>query len=161
VFRFSFRKMAGFKMALDSIVVVNKDPVARERIARELKELGYAVSETAEVMPVPGSQANQHQELISAGGVSINTVAHRVTVDGDYVTLAPREYRLMLFLLSNMDRVFSRKQLLTHAWGWNASVGSRTVDVHIRRVRRVLQPYGYDRYVQTVHGAGYRFSLKA
>jgi DNA-binding response OmpR family regulator len=96
--------------ALASIVVVETDPVARERIARELRELGYAVSESVEVTPVPDLQPNPYQEIISAGGVSIDTVGHRVIVDGDYVTLAPREYRLMMFLLSNQDRVrcFSR-----------------------------------------------------
>jgi DNA-binding response OmpR family regulator len=147
--------------ALASIVVVETDPVARERIARELKELGYAVSESAEVTSVPDLQPNPYQEIISAGGVSIDTAGHRVIVDGDYVTLAPREYRLMVFLLSNQDRVFSRKQLLVHVWDRDASVGPRTVDVHIRRLRSVLEPYGYDRYVQTVRGTGYGFSLKS
>ena len=148
-------------MALASIVVVETDPVARERIARELRKLGYAVSESAETTSVQGQQYNLNQEVIGAGGISIDDVGHRVIVDGDYVTLAPREYRLLLFLLNNQDRVFSRKQLLMHVWDRDASVGSRTVDVHIRRLRSVLEPYGYQRYVQTVRGTGYRFSLKS
>jgi two-component system phosphate regulon response regulator PhoB len=147
-------------MALASIVVVERDPVARERIARQLRELGYAVSESADVTSAPGQQPSPYQEVISASGISIDTVGHRVIVDGDYVNVAPREYRLMLFLLSNQDRVFSRKQLLVHVWDRDASVGSRTIDVHIRRLRSVLEPYGYERYVQTVRGTGYRFSLK-
>ena len=100
-------------------------------------------------------------ESISAGGISIDNVGHRVMVDGRYVSLAPREYRLLLFLLSHPDRVFSRKQLLVHVWDRDASVGPRTVDVHIRRLRSVLEAHGYDRYLQTVRGTGYRFSLES
>ena len=81
-------------------------------------------------------------------------------VDNDYISLAPREYRLLLFLLSHQDRVFSRKQLLVHVWDRDASIGSRTVDVHVRRLRSALESYGYDRYLQTVRGSGYRFSLE-
>jgi two-component system phosphate regulon response regulator PhoB len=98
-------------------------------------------------------------EEIRAGGITIDNVSHRVVVDGTYVSLAPREYRLLLFLLSNQDRVFSRKQLLVHVWDRDATVGPRTVDVHVRRLRSLLEPFGYDRYLQTVRGSGYRFSL--
>lgn len=100
-------------------------------------------------------------DVIEAGGIRIDAVGHRVIVDGDYVSLAPREYRLLHFLLGNPDRVFSRRQLLVHAWDRDAAVGPRTVDVHIRRLRSVLEPYGYDDYLQTVRGSGYRFSLEA
>jgi two-component system phosphate regulon response regulator PhoB len=98
-------------------------------------------------------------EEISAGGITIDNVSHRVVVDGTNVSLAPREYRLLLFLLSNQDRVFSRKQLLIHVWDRDAAVGPRTVDVHVRRLRSLLEPFGYNRYLQTVRGSGYRFSL--
>ena len=98
-------------------------------------------------------------EEINAGGITIDNVSHRVVVDGTYVSLAPREYRLLLFLLSNQDRVFSRKQLLVHVWDRDASVGPRTVDVHVRRLRSLLEPFGYDAFLQTVRGSGYRFSL--
>ncbi|MEM8815541.1 MAG: winged helix-turn-helix domain-containing protein [Pseudomonadota bacterium] len=99
-------------------------------------------------------------EEITAGGISINNVGHRVTVDGKSVALAPREYRLLLFLLGNQDRVFSRKQLLVHVWDREVAVGARTVDVHIRRLRSLLEPFGYETYLQTVRGSGYRFSLE-
>ena len=95
---------------------------------------------------------------LRAGGIRIDNVGHRVFVDGDVLTLAPREYRLLLFLIANRDRVFSRRQLLIHVWDRNASVGVRTVDVHVRRLRSLLEPYKYDGYVQTVRGSGYRFS---
>lgn len=98
---------------------------------------------------------------VSAGGIKIDNLGQRVIVDGTFVSLAPREYRLLLFMMSNRDRVFSRKQLLVHAWDRDAAVGPRTVDVHVRRLRSVLEPFGYDRYLQTVRGSGYRFSLDA
>ena len=98
---------------------------------------------------------------LRAGGISIDSVAQRVFVDGDALTLAPREYRLLSFLVTNRDRVYSRRQLLTHVWDRNASVGVRTVDVHVRRLRSLLEPYRYDHFVQTVRGSGYRFSPDA
>ena len=100
-----------------------------------------------------------HTEEISAGGIRIDNLGQRVAVDDTYVALAPREYRLLLFMISNRDRVFSRKQLLVHVWDRDATVGPRTVDVHVRRLRSALEPFGYDRYLQTVRGSGYRFSL--
>jgi two-component system, OmpR family, phosphate regulon response regulator PhoB len=105
--------------------------------------------------------ATQHSNgRLNAGGIMVDKVGHRVLVDGKYVCLAPREYRLLLFLLANQDRAFSRRQLLIHVWDRNSAVGVRTVDVHIRRLRSLLEPFGYDRYLQTVRGSGYRFSLE-
>lgn len=99
-------------------------------------------------------------DQIDAGGIVIDSRSQRVAVDGSYVSLAPREYRLLQFLLANQDRVFSRKQLLVHVWDRDKSVGARTVDVHIRRLRSILEPFGYEAYLQTVRGSGYRFSLE-
>ena len=101
----------------------------------------------------------ERSSVVSASGISIDTVAHRVLVDGSAVVLAPREYELLLFFLGNRDRVLSRAQLLSQVWDRDANLGPRTVDVHIRRLRSILEPSGYDRYVQTVRGCGYRFSL--
>lgn len=100
-----------------------------------------------------------HSDVYTAGGITIDDIGHRVLVDGSSVSLAPREYRLLHFLLTNQDRVFSRKQLLVHVWDRDTLVGPRTVDVHVRRLRSLLEPWGYDRYLQTVRGSGYRFSL--
>ena len=99
------------------------------------------------------------EQVISAGGIWIDNVSHRVSVDNNYLSLAPREYRLLLFLVTHQDRVFSREQLLVHAWERDATVGPRTVDVHIRRLRSALEPFECDGYLQTVRGSGYRFSL--
>ena len=98
-------------------------------------------------------------EEVSAGGIRIDNLGQRVAVNDKYLSLAPREYRLLLFMINNRDRVFSRKQLLMHVWDRDAAVGPRTVDVHVRRLRSVLEPFGYDRYLQTVRGSGYRFSV--
>ncbi|MEX2123581.1 MAG: response regulator [Woeseia sp.] len=97
---------------------------------------------------------------LHAGGIAVDKVGHRVLVDDKFVSLAPREYRLLLFLIGNPDRAFSRRQLLIHVWDRDSAVGVRTVDVHIRRLRSVLEPFGYDRYLQTIRGSGYRFSLE-
>ena len=95
---------------------------------------------------------------LTAGGITIDKVGHRVIVDDKPVTLAAREYRLLQFLVANQDRAFSRQQLLIHVWDRNSAVGVRTVDVHVRRLRMVLEPFGYEQYLQTVRGSGYRFS---
>jgi two-component system phosphate regulon response regulator PhoB len=101
-----------------------------------------------------------HSDAYTAGGITIDDISHRVLVDGRGVSLAPREYRLLHFLLTNPDRVFSRRQLLVHVWDRDTMVGPRTVDVHVRRLRSLLEPFSYDRYLQTVRGSGYRFSLE-
>lgn len=107
----------------------------------------------------PANHAESRE--IKAGAIIIDTIGHRVSVNGSFISLAPREYRLMLFLLANPDRVFSRKQLLLHVWDQDSAVGPRTVDVHIRRLRSLLEPFDCEGYLQTVRGSGYRFSLQA
>lgn len=101
----------------------------------------------------------ERSTVVKASGISIDTVAQRVFVDGAAVTLAPREYQMLLFFLRNRDRVLTRAQLISQVWNRNVKLGPRTIDVHIRRLRSVLEPSGYDKYLQTVRGSGYRFSL--
>jgi len=96
--------------------------------------------------------------VITFEGLNLDPVAHRVTADGRPVTLGPTEYRMLEFFMSHPDRVYSREQLLDRIWGGNVYVEERTIDVHIRRLRKALEEFGYDRMVQTVRGAGYRFS---
>ncbi|OOG26803.1 phosphate regulon transcriptional regulatory protein PhoB [Thioalkalivibrio denitrificans] len=95
---------------------------------------------------------------LQVNGLSLDPGSHRVTVDGKALEMGPTEYRLLHFFMTHPERVYSRSQLLDHVWGRNAYVEERTVDVHILRLRKVLGPAGYDRCVQTVRGAGYRFS---
>ena len=78
-------------------------------------------------------------------------------VDGRIVELGPTEFRLLHFFMTHPERVYSRSQLLDQVWGRNVYIEERTVDVHIRRLRKALQPAGLDSYVQTVRGHGYRF----
>ncbi len=97
-------------------------------------------------------------EPLCAGELCLDPVSHRVTAGAGEVTLGPTEYRLLKFLMSNPERVYSRAQLLDSVWGQNVYVEERTVDVHVRRLRKALETSGMDRYIQTVRGAGYRFS---
>lgn len=141
-----------------TVLVIDRDPRTRRQITLELRALGYDVqnaSQTQDAVSALGEDST-----VSAGGISIDVAGHWVMVNGDHVTLSPREYRLLLFLLKNSNRVFSRRQLLNQVWGCHEAVGQRTVDVHIRRLRSLLEPYGKDSLIQTVRGAGYRFSLK-
>ena len=94
------------------------------------------------------------------GELSLDTVSHRVMVQETPVDLGPTEFRLLHFLMTHPERVYSRTQLLDRVWGGNVYIEDRTVDVHIRRLRKVLSDHGYDRYIQTVRGAGYRFSAQ-
>ncbi|HLS80205.1 MAG TPA: phosphate regulon transcriptional regulator PhoB [Steroidobacter sp.] len=100
-------------------------------------------------------------ELIDAEGLVLDAAAHRVTVGGRTVSLGPTEYRLLSFFMTHAERVYSRAQLLDRVWGGNVYVEERTVDVHIRRLRKALEAFNYDRFIQTVRGSGYRFSTRA
>ncbi len=99
-------------------------------------------------------------ESIEAGGLAIDLASHRVTSGGQSVPLGPTEYRLLRFFMEHPERVYTRSQVLDRVWGGNVYVEERTVDVHIRRLRKALEPYGADGLVQTVRGAGYRFSTR-
>ena len=97
-------------------------------------------------------------ETVTAGRLRLNAASHRVSVEGTEISLGPTEYRILHFFMHHPDRVYSRAQLLDRIWGGNVYVEERTVDVHIRRLRKALTASGYDKLVQTVRGAGYRFS---
>ena len=95
---------------------------------------------------------------VTVGNLRIDGAAHRVYCNDTPVPIGPTEYRLLYFFMTHPDRVYSRSQLLDHVWGGSVYVEERTVDVHIRRLRKTLEPHGLDNMVQTVRGAGYRFS---
>ncbi len=99
-------------------------------------------------------------EPLVAGDLQLDPVSHRVFVDDREIRLGPTEYRLLKFLMENADRVYSRTQLLDFVWGQNVYIEERTVDVHVRRLRKVLEDYKVEHYIQTVRGAGYRFSAR-
>ena len=100
------------------------------------------------------------QDEVQVAGLRIDNVSHRVSVDGRQVDIAPTEYRLLYFFMTHADRAYSRSQLLDQVWGDQVYVEERTVDVHVRRLRKALEPTGHDRLLQTVRGVGYRFSDK-
>lgn len=100
-------------------------------------------------------------EIIDADGLVLDAAGHRVTVGDRTVQLGPTEYRLLSFFMTHAERVYSRAQLLDRVWGGNVYVEERTVDVHIRRLRKALEAFSYDRFIQTVRGSGYRFSTRA
>ncbi len=97
-------------------------------------------------------------EVVKIDGLELDKAGHRLRVHGKPLDLGPTEFRLLNFFMTHPERVYSRDQLLDQVWGENVYIEDRTVDVHIRRLRKALAPYGFDRHVQTVRGAGYRFS---
>ncbi|MGN0859563.1 MAG: phosphate regulon transcriptional regulator PhoB [Stenotrophomonas sp.] len=98
---------------------------------------------------------------VTVGSLRIDGAAHRVYCNDAPVTIGPTEYRLLYFFMTHPDRVYSRSQLLDHVWGGSVYVEERTIDVHIRRLRKTLEPFAAQDMVQTVRGAGYRFSAAA
>jgi len=99
-------------------------------------------------------------EPIHVQALCLDPTSHRVTIDDIPINMGPTEYRLLEFFLTHQERVYTRNQLLDHVWGGNVYVEERTVDVHIRRLRKALSVKDHDRFIQTVRGAGYRFSNK-
>ncbi|NVK22468.1 MAG: phosphate regulon transcriptional regulator PhoB [Kangiellaceae bacterium] len=139
-------RVQGLEAGADDYVVKPFSP--RELLARVqavLRRSGSAVQVT---------------DKMTYGEIQIDTAGHRVLVKGDEIHLGPTEYKILHFFLSHPERVFSRGQLLDSVWGQQVVVEERTVDVHIRRLRKGLAEHDVEHYVQTVRGSGYRFSNK-
>ena len=100
------------------------------------------------------------EEVIEVQGLKLDPVSHRVTVNEQALDLGPTEFRLLHFFMTHPERVYSREQLLNKVWGTNVYVEDRTVDVHIRRLRKAVSLAGHDELIQTVRGSGYRFSTR-
>lgn len=98
---------------------------------------------------------------VEIDGLSLDPSTHRVTGNRITLYLGPTEFRLLHFLMNHPERVHPRGQLRDQIWGDHVFVEERTVDVHIRRLRQVLEVTGHDRLIQTVRGAGYRLSADA
>lgn len=137
-------KIRGFESGVDDYIT--KPFASREMIARINAVLRRAS---------PGGADDE----VETGDLVMNMASHRVTARGKPVDLGPTEYRMLKFFMTHPDRVYSRAQLLDHVWGGGVYVEERTVDVHILRLRKALGKHGCDGYVQTVRGAGYRFSV--
>ena len=139
-----YDKVAGLEGGADDYVT--KPFAPRELIARIQAVLRRAKS--------------VNEDTIRSGVLELDSAGHRVTVEGREIRLGPTEYRLLHFLMTHPDRVYSRHQLLDRVWGANVYVEERTVDVHVRRLRKALMAEGANTYIQTVRGAGYRFSTR-
>ena len=138
-------KVKGFEAGVDDFVTKPFSP--KELIAR-IKAVIRRVSPTS------------LEEDVEFHGLKLDPVAHRVAINGNSLDLGPTEFKLLHFFMTHTERVYSREQLLDNVWGTNIYVEDRTVDVHIRRLRKAISGAGHDDFVQTVRGAGYRFSSK-
>lgn len=103
-------------------------------------------------------------DSLEAAGLTLDPIGHRVFIDQQVVNMGPTEFKLLKFFMSHPERAYTRGQLLDQVWGSNVYVEERTVDVHIRRLRKALKPahasQDYGHFIQTVRGTGYRFSVK-
>ena len=140
-----YDKVAGLESGADDYITKPFSP--RELVAR--------------IQAVLRRSSASDGETISSGILQLDSAGHRVSVDSSEVKLGPTEYRLLKFLMTHPDRVYGRAQLLDRVWGANVYVEERTVDVHVRRLRKALASQGADEYIQTVRGAGYRFSTRS
>jgi len=106
------------------------------------------------------AQSHHTNEQIIIQDLYLDPAEHRVMVGDKEVQIGPTEFRLLHFFMRHPERVYSRNQVLDQVWGNNVYIEERTVDVHIRRLRKALAQHGYDHLVQTVRGVGYRFSTR-
>ncbi|HET9472402.1 MAG TPA: phosphate regulon transcriptional regulator PhoB [Steroidobacteraceae bacterium] len=138
-------KVAGLEGGADDYITKPFSP--RELLARINAVLRRA-------MPAEGS------ERVEIDGLVLDQSSQRVSAGERTVALGPTEYRMLAFFMTHPERVYTREQLLDRVWGGNVYVEERTIDVHIRRLRKALEEFGYDRLIQTVRGSGYRFSSR-
>lgn len=104
--------------------------------------------------------SDEQQGIIEVGGLVLDPDTYRVTANNEIIEISPTEFKLLHFFITHPERVYTRTQLLDHVWGQNVYVEERTVDVHIRRLRKTLEPFHFDRFIQTVRSVGYRFSTR-
>ena len=138
-------RIRGLDVGADDYVVKPFSP--RELVAR----INAVLRRTAPDTPEP---------VLEVDGLVLDSASHWVSANGQRLEMGPTEFRLLHFFMTHPDRVYSREQLLDRVWGRNVYVEERTVDVHIRRLRKAIEPRGHDKLIQTVRGAGYRFSTR-
>ena len=103
---------------------------------------------------------DEPKNQIQIDSLCVDMDAHRLMINDQSISIGRMEFKLLSFLVSHLDRVYSRAQLLDYIWGTENYVDERTVDVAVGRLRKVLEPFGCAQMVQTVRGEGYRFSKK-
>ncbi|EAR56937.1 putative DNA-binding response regulator PhoB [Photobacterium sp. SKA34] len=138
-------KVRGLEVGADDYIT---KPFSPKELMARLKAVMRRVSPTA------------LDDVIDVQGLKLDPVSHRVTSGDEPLEMGPTEFKMLHFFMTHQERVYSREQLLNNVWGTNVYVEDRTVDVHIRRLRKALESGGHDKMVQTVRGAGYRFSTR-
>jgi two-component system phosphate regulon response regulator PhoB len=136
-------RLTGFEQGADDYVV--KPFSARELLARIKAVLRR-------------SRETEDDGSIQVGKIRLNASQQKLLVGTESVHIGPTEYRLLHFFMSHANRIYTRNQLLDYVWGGTSDIEDRTVDVHIRRLRKALEPYQLDSLIETVRGTGYRFS---
>lgn len=101
---------------------------------------------------------NSQEQTLDVAGIKLDIEKHRIMIEGMALDMSPTEFKLIHFFLTHQDKVYNRTQLLDQVWGRGVYIEERTVDVHIRRLRKILKSHGKDNLIQTVRGFGYRFS---
>jgi two-component system phosphate regulon response regulator PhoB len=139
-------RIVGLEVGADDYVAKPFNP--RELLARIKAVLRRRAPEAAQL-------------TLAAGRLCLDSSTHRVTVDGRQVALGPTEFRLLRYFLARPERVHTRAQLLDQVWGDHVCIEERTVDVHIRRLRMALEPFGESGMIETVRGVGYRLMVPA
>lgn len=138
-------KVRGLEVGADDYIT---KPFSPKELMARLKAVMRRVSPTS------------LDDVIDVHGLKLDPVSHRVTSNEEPLDMGPTEFKMLHFFMTHQERVYSREQLLNNVWGTNVYVEDRTVDVHIRRLRKALETGGHDKMVQTVRGAGYRFSTR-
>ncbi|MGF1872976.1 phosphate regulon transcriptional regulator PhoB [Photobacterium indicum] len=138
-------KVRGLEVGADDYIT---KPFSPKELMARLKAVMRRVSPTS------------LDDVIDVQGLKLDPVSHRVTSNDEPLDMGPTEFKMLHFFMTHQERVYSREQLLNNVWGTNVYVEDRTVDVHIRRLRKALEAGGHDKMVQTVRGAGYRFSTR-
>lgn len=133
-------KIVGLTGGADDYIVKPFSP--RELIAR----IQAVIRRTSKSLP----------NILTAQQLILDIDKAEVTINNHSIKLTALEYRLLLFMLLNKNRIYSREQLLDRVWGEAKEVNDRTVDVQIRRLRKLLRPYDHDNLIQTIHGMGYK-----
>ncbi len=149
-------KVLGLELGADDYIAKPFEP--KEVLARVKAVLRRSESKPEqEAGSVPDSS-----EIITYPGFSVDKVRYVVTIDGEEIFMPPKELELLFFLASNPNRVFTREQLLENVWGYDVYVESRTVDVHIKRIRAKIEKpdVEHDWYIQTIWSKGYKFVTK-
>jgi len=139
-------KVLGLEAGIDDYVT--KPFSTRELLARIKAVLRRAGGDGSELIRVDGR-------------LEMDLVQHRVIANEQSLPIGPTEFKLLHFFMTHQERVYSRAQLLDLVWGRNVYIEERTVDVHIRRLRKALEPHSLENLVQTVRGVGYRFSVRS